>query len=86
MIKGACPGVKRRVITLRKSLFPQTKRSALEVRGPALRCRAVPCGALLVLLERERFQLEAGGRRATAGWNSQVVLTSTLFLCPIAYM
>jgi len=30
MIKGACPGVKRRVITLRKSLFPQTSRSALE--------------------------------------------------------
>ncbi|PSC70373.1 60S ribosomal L3 isoform B [Micractinium conductrix] len=30
MIKGACPGVKRRVITLRKSLFPQTTRSALE--------------------------------------------------------
>ena len=30
MIKGACPGVKRRVITLRKTLFPQTSRSALE--------------------------------------------------------
>lgn len=30
MIKGACPGVKRRVITLRKTLFPQTTRSALE--------------------------------------------------------
>jgi hypothetical protein len=30
MIKGACPGVKKRVITLRKSLFPQTSRSALE--------------------------------------------------------
>jgi large subunit ribosomal protein L3e len=30
MIKGACPGVKRRVITLRKSLFPQTSRNALE--------------------------------------------------------
>jgi hypothetical protein len=34
MIKGACPGVKRRVITLRKTLFPQTKRSALEVGSP----------------------------------------------------
>ena len=33
MIKGACPGVKRRVITLRKSLFKQTSRSALEVRA-----------------------------------------------------
>jgi large subunit ribosomal protein L3e len=30
MIKGACPGVKRRVITLRKTLFPQTSRTALE--------------------------------------------------------
>lgn len=30
MIKGACPGVKRRVITLRKSIFPQTSRKALE--------------------------------------------------------
>eukprot|EP01128_Nolandella_sp_AFSM9_P008892 TRINITY_DN554_c0_g1_i1.p2 TRINITY_DN554_c0_g1~~TRINITY_DN554_c0_g1_i1.p2 ORF type:complete len:392 (-),score=114.08 TRINITY_DN554_c0_g1_i1:84-1121(-) len=30
MIKGACPGVKKRVITLRKSLLTQTKRSALE--------------------------------------------------------
>jgi len=30
MIKGACPGVKRRVITLRKSLIPQTSRVALE--------------------------------------------------------
>eukprot|EP01125_Pyxidicula_operculata_P022807 TRINITY_DN9590_c0_g1_i1.p1 TRINITY_DN9590_c0_g1~~TRINITY_DN9590_c0_g1_i1.p1 ORF type:complete len:402 (+),score=86.30 TRINITY_DN9590_c0_g1_i1:35-1207(+) len=30
MIKGCCPGVKKRVITLRKSLVPQTKRSAQE--------------------------------------------------------
>jgi len=30
MIKGACVGVKQRVITLRKSLLPQTSRSALE--------------------------------------------------------
>ena len=30
MIKGSCPGVKKRVITLRKSLLTQTKRSALE--------------------------------------------------------
>jgi len=30
MIKGACPGVKKRVITLRKSLLVHTKRSALE--------------------------------------------------------
>ena len=30
MIKGTCPGVKKRVMTLRKSLFPHTKRSALE--------------------------------------------------------
>ena len=30
MIKGACPGTKKRVVTLRKTLFPQTKRSALE--------------------------------------------------------
>jgi len=30
MIKGSCPGVKKRVITLRKTLVPQTKRSALE--------------------------------------------------------
>lgn len=30
MIKGGCPGTKKRVITLRKTLFPQTKRSALE--------------------------------------------------------
>jgi len=30
MIKGACPGVKRRVITLRKSLCAQTSRTAKE--------------------------------------------------------
>jgi len=30
MIKGACPGVKKRVITLRKSLLAQTSRSAKE--------------------------------------------------------
>ena len=30
MIKGCCPGTKKRVITLRKSLFPQTSRTALE--------------------------------------------------------
>jgi len=30
MIKGCCPGVKKRPITLRKSLVVQTKRSALE--------------------------------------------------------
>jgi ribosomal protein L3 len=30
MIKGCCPGVKKRPITLRKSLLIQTKRSALE--------------------------------------------------------
>jgi len=31
MIKGCCPGVKKRPITLRKSLLVQTKRAALEV-------------------------------------------------------
>jgi len=30
MIKGACPGVKKRPITLRKSLVPQVSRSSLE--------------------------------------------------------
>jgi large subunit ribosomal protein L3e len=30
MIKGACPGVKRRVITMRKSLVNQTSRKSLE--------------------------------------------------------
>ncbi|KAJ3343159.1 60S ribosomal protein L3 [Gonapodya sp. JEL0774] len=30
MIKGSCPGIKKRVITLRKSLLVHTKRSALE--------------------------------------------------------
>ena len=30
MIKGGIPGVRKRVITLRKSLLTQTKRSALE--------------------------------------------------------
>lgn len=30
MIKGSCAGVKKRVLTLRKSLLTQTKRSALE--------------------------------------------------------
>ncbi|KXS17565.1 hypothetical protein M427DRAFT_54498 [Gonapodya prolifera JEL478] len=30
MIKGSCPGIKKRVITLRKSLLTHTKRSALE--------------------------------------------------------
>jgi large subunit ribosomal protein L3e len=30
MIKGAVPGTKKRVITLRKTLFPQTSRKALE--------------------------------------------------------
>jgi large subunit ribosomal protein L3e len=30
VIKGCCPGTKKRVITLRNSLFPQTSRNALE--------------------------------------------------------
>ena len=30
MIKGSCPGVKKRVITLRRTLVPQTSRTALE--------------------------------------------------------
>jgi large subunit ribosomal protein L3e len=30
MIKGCCPGVRKRVVTLRKSLLTHTKRSALE--------------------------------------------------------
>jgi len=30
MLKGACVGVKKRVVTLRKSLFPQTNRRAAE--------------------------------------------------------
>jgi large subunit ribosomal protein L3e len=30
MVKGSCPGVKKRVLTLRKSLLVHTKRSALE--------------------------------------------------------
>jgi len=30
MIKGSCPGVKKRVVTLRKSLFPHTSRKSLE--------------------------------------------------------
>lgn len=30
MIKGACVGVKKRVLTLRKSLFPQVSRRATE--------------------------------------------------------
>lgn len=30
MIKGCCPGVKKRVLTLRKSLLTHTRRSALE--------------------------------------------------------
>ena len=30
VLQGACPGTKKRVITLRKTLFPQTSRSALE--------------------------------------------------------
>ena len=30
MIKGACPGSKKRVITLRKSLVAQTSRTAKE--------------------------------------------------------
>jgi len=30
MIKGGCPGVKRRPVTLRKSVVPQTSRLALE--------------------------------------------------------
>jgi large subunit ribosomal protein L3e len=30
MIKGACPGVKKRAITLRKSLVPQVSRTSLE--------------------------------------------------------
>jgi len=31
MLRGCCPGVKKRVITLRKSLIPQTNRTATEV-------------------------------------------------------
>ena len=30
MIKGGCPGIRKRAITLRKSLLVHTKRSALE--------------------------------------------------------
>lgn len=30
LLQGAVPGTKKRVITLRRSLFPQTSRSALE--------------------------------------------------------
>jgi len=30
MVKGSCPGVKKRVLTLRKSLLVHTRRSALE--------------------------------------------------------
>lgn len=30
LIKGSVPGVKKRVITLRKSMFPHTGRKALE--------------------------------------------------------
>ena len=30
LVKGSVPGVKKRVITLRKSMFPHTDRKALE--------------------------------------------------------
>lgn len=30
MLKGSVPGVKKRVLTLRKTLYPQTSRRALE--------------------------------------------------------
>lgn len=30
LVKGSVPGVKKRVITLRKSMFPHTSRKALE--------------------------------------------------------
>ncbi len=30
LLKGSVPGVKKRVITLRKSMFPHTSRKALE--------------------------------------------------------
>ena len=30
LLKGACPGVKKRVITLRKSMFVHTSRRSLE--------------------------------------------------------
>lgn len=30
LLKGACPGVKKRVMTLRKSMFTHTSRRALE--------------------------------------------------------
>ena len=30
LLKGSCPGVKKRVMTLRKSMYQHTKRSALE--------------------------------------------------------
>ena len=30
MIKGCCPGVKKRILTLRKSMFTHTSRRALE--------------------------------------------------------
>ena len=56
MIKGACPGVKRRVITLRKSLFTQTHalragggqgqvHRHLEVRGGGAEGAAWPAAA-----------------------------------------
>ena len=30
LLKGSCPGVKKRVVTLRKSMFTHTSRRALE--------------------------------------------------------
>lgn len=30
ILKGSCPGVKKRVLTLRKTLYPQVSRKALE--------------------------------------------------------
>jgi len=30
MVKGSCPGVKKRAVTLRKSLMPVTKKAHLE--------------------------------------------------------
>ncbi|KAI8926618.1 60S ribosomal protein L3, partial [Entophlyctis helioformis] len=53
MIKGSCPGVRRRVITLRKSLLVHTKRSALEqVRSSSLTPR--PSSATVASRPRPR--------------------------------
>ncbi len=59
-VQGAVPGSKKRVITLRRSIFPQTSRNALEeVRQVCLADDALLSAHCARLNDRHRFDAAA---------------------------